>query len=111
MKLKLSYILAAASMLATTTAFAAVADTDSVTEIAFGQKIKTSAMVGSQSTVTSDVIDQTRSVGLDKAVMGHIAGTTMTQGSSLPGSDQCSWYIRGLASTNGNAVLYVLDGV
>ena len=111
MKLKLSYILAAASMLATTTAFAAVADTDSVTEIAFGQKIKTSAMVGSQSTVTSDVIEQTRSVGLDKAVMGHIAGITMTQGSALPGSDQCSWYIRGLASTNGNAVLYVLDGV
>lgn len=111
MKRKLSYIIAAASVLVSYSAFAAPSDTDSVAEIAFGQKIKSSAFVGAKSTVASHIIDDSRSVGLDKSVMGHLSGTTMIQSSSLPGSDNCAWYIRGLASVNGNAVLYVLDGV
>ena len=77
MKRKLSYIIAAASVLVSYSAFAAPSDTDSVAEIAFGQKIKSSAFVGAKSTVASHIIDDSRSVGLDKSVMGHLSGTTM----------------------------------
>jgi len=76
-----------------------------------GQMVPESAYTGARSSVYASAIGKTPSVGLDQTLTGRLAGLTSLQGSSAPGSDGTSKFIRGIFSSNGNAILCVLDGV
>lgn len=76
-----------------------------------GQKVSQTGYTGARSTVGAADISKTPSMGLDQTLTGRLSGMTAQQGSSAPSGDYTSKYIRGIATTAGNAILYVLDGV
>lgn len=84
---------------------------DELMNVAMDKTEKRLGCTGAISTVKSDVIANTPTIGLDQALQGHLAGLIQTQGGSQGGYDGTTHYIRGLNSEKGNALLIVLDGV
>ncbi len=76
-----------------------------------GQMIPASGYTGASSTVYASTIARTPSVGMDQTLIGRLSGMLSMQGSSEPGSDGTARYIRGVSTSNGSAILCVLDGV
>lgn len=66
---------------------------------------------GAISTVYGEELDKTPSAGLNAKLTGRLAGLTLIQSTSEPGSDGGDMYIRGFNSDSGNEPLIVLDGI
>lgn len=83
---------------------------DEVTVVAFGTKRKQD-LVGSVSTVKSDVLQNTLASSVTNALEGAVSGVQVVTSSGQPGSD-ASIYVRGIGSLSAsNAALIVVDGV
>lgn len=84
---------------------------DEVLTLAQQQKTTREAFTGSISTVEGDKLLKTASSGFSTRLAGRLSGLTILQGSSDPGADGCTFFVRGRRSINGNDPLIILDGV
>lgn len=84
---------------------------DEMIDVALNRKERRETYTGAVSTVKSDVISRTPSIGSDVTLEGHLAGVTQMQNSGVAPDDGTAYYIRGFNSYTGNAILVVLDGV
>ncbi len=83
---------------------------DEVTVVAFGTKRKQD-LVGSVSSVKSDLIKNSQSASVSNALEGAVAGLQVFNSTGQPGSD-ASIVVRGIGSLSAsNGALIVVDGV
>jgi TonB-linked SusC/RagA family outer membrane protein len=82
---------------------------DEVIAVGYGTMRK-SDITGSVTSVKSDEIARSGTIGIDQALAGKAAGVTVTQSSGVPGSGSFI-KIRGISSMQGSDPLYVIDGV
>lgn len=81
-----------------------------VVAIGYGVQ-KKKELTGAVSQVKSDVLLESPSSDVTKALTGKVAGLSVVESSGRPG-DQANVQIRGLGSINGNSSpLYVVDGI
>ena len=83
---------------------------DEVTVVAYGTKRKQD-LVGSVSTVKSNILQNTQATSVTQALEGAVAGLQVITSSGQPGQD-ANMYVRGVGSLSAsNSALIVLDGV
>ncbi|WP_300602443.1 TonB-dependent receptor [Niabella sp.] len=84
---------------------------DDVVVIAYGAQ-KKMTVTGAVSTVTTEQLKQNSSASLANALAGRLAGLSVVQqDGGQPGRDDATMYLRGMATTNSNAPLILIDGV
>ena len=89
----------------------AVSELEDVVVVAYGSQKKVS-VTGAVSSVNSDELRQSSSASLANALAGRLSGLTSIQsGGGQPGRDDATMYLRGAATTNGQAPLILIDGV
>lgn len=69
------------------------------------------ALTGSVSVVDGEKLLKSPTAGLSARLAGNLSGLTMVNGTSEPGYDGATFFVRGRRTTNGNDPLIVLDGV
>ncbi|MGV8134096.1 MAG: TonB-dependent receptor [Mangrovibacterium sp.] len=82
---------------------------DEVIAVGYGT-IKKSDLTGSVSSIRSGVLENLPTKSLAEALQGKVAGVYVTKSSGEPGAGS-DIIIRGAASINGLAPLYIVDGV
>ncbi|VTQ04728.1 TonB-dependent receptor plug domain-containing protein [Sphingobacterium daejeonense] len=86
-------------------------DIDEVVVVAYGQQKKLS-VTGAVSSVSSEDLKKTPSASLAVALAGKLPGLSSVQrGGGQPGRDDATMFLRGAATTNGQAPLILIDGV
>ena len=86
-------------------------DIDEVVVVAYGQQKKLS-VTGAVSSVSSEELKKTPSASLAVALAGRLPGlSAMQRGGGQPGRDDATMFLRGAATTNGQAPLILIDGV
>lgn len=79
--------------------------------VGYGTQTKVS-VTGAVSSVQSKELRQSSAPSLANALAGKLAGLTSLQnGGSLPGEDDATLYLRGMATVNGSSPLILIDGV
>ncbi len=69
------------------------------------------ALTGSISVLDGEKLLKSPTAGLSARLAGNLSGLTMVNGTSEPGYDGVTFFVRGRRTTNGNDPLIVLDGV
>lgn len=89
----------------------AMATTDTVVVIAYGQQKKAS-VTASISTISSRELVQSPVANISNALAGRLPGLIAIQSTGKPGSDGADLYVRGIGTYNGGtAPLVMVDGV
>lgn len=73
---------------------------------------KKESITGAISSITTDDLKKSSSNSLGNALAGRVSGLTSTQSlGGQPGKDDATLYLRGIATTNTNSPLIMIDGV
>ena len=84
---------------------------DEVVVVGYGAQKKVS-VTGAVSSVSQNDLKKTSVTRLDNALAGRVTGLTSTQADGgQPGADGATMFLRGAATTNGQAPLILVDGV
>lgn len=84
---------------------------DATFRLAQTQTSTREALTGSVSVVEGNKLVKSPTAGLSARLAGNLSGLSMVNGTSDPGYDGVTFFVRGRRSTNGNDPLIVLDGV
>ncbi|MCQ2142735.1 MAG: TonB-dependent receptor [Bacteroidales bacterium] len=78
--------------------------------VAYGHQKKES-VVAAITSISSEGLVQTPASNLGIALAGRLPGLTVLQRSGVPGGENMDFYIRGRSTVNGQAPLFLVDGV
>ena len=83
---------------------------DEVVVVAYGSQSKVT-VTGSISSVKTDELKKSPAPNLVSALTGKLPGLTTVQSSGMPGEENFQMYLRGVATTNTQNPLILVDGV
>lgn len=83
---------------------------DEVVVVGYGQQ-KKMTLTGSVATVSGNDLVKQLSADFGSSLKGRLPGLTVIQSTGMPGADDATLYLRGIATTNGSSPLLLIDGI
>jgi TonB-linked SusC/RagA family outer membrane protein len=83
---------------------------DEVVVVGYGQQKKVT-LTGAVATVSGAELVKQLSPDFASSLKGRLPGLTAIQGTGMPGADDATLYLRGVATTNGFSPLLLIDGI
>jgi TonB-linked SusC/RagA family outer membrane protein len=81
-----------------------------VVVVGYGQQKKVT-LTGAVASISGKDLVKQLSADFGSSLKGRLPGLTVIQGTGMPGADDATLYLRGIATTNGSNPLLLIDGI